>query len=605
MNFNKLALAALPVLFLLLTGCPSPENNNTNTTQWQSKRAGINEVIVHELSDSDKLNPLTSTDAHATYIEYNIFMYLLDVNKETLELNPSLAKARPVIREINEGEFAGGLAIDYEIREEAVWDNGAPVTGYDVEFTLKAVKNPLSDCEHLRPYLDFISHIEIDQANPKKFTFFSKDHFFAAESSSGFQAYIIPEYIYDPKGLMKDFSIKQLSDAATANNLRGNEKISAFANEFNSEKHQREKGFVVGCGPYEFVSWTTTQRIVLQKKKNWWGDKLAETAVNFSAKPDKLIYEIINDRTTAQTAMKDDALDISDALREKDFNDLMANESFTQMYNLNHPPSLSYVYIGMNMKNPALSDVAVRKALAYTTDRQKIIDVLLYKLANPMIGVIHPTKKYAKKELEPYTYNLATAQKVLDDAGWKDSDGDGIRDKVINGKKTQLSFTFKYNAGNDTREKIGLFFKESCKKIGVNIEVLSREWTVFLDETKNHNFDIYCGAWIQDPTEDDPKQLWHTQSYNGGSNYVGFGNTQSDLLIEAIRKEMNEEKRTELYHQFQTMINEQIPYIFIYTPDARLVISKRFEDVKTYVARPGFTEREMKIAGSGTMAVAN
>lgn len=555
-------------------------------------------MIVHELSDPQRLNPITSTDASATYIEYNIFMYLLDVNKETLELNPSLAKQRPIIRELKEGAFAGGIAIEYEIRPEAVWDNGQPVAARDVEFTFKAVKNPLSDCENLRPYLDFISHMEIDKDNPKKFTLYSKEPFFAAESHSGFQAFIIPEYIYDPKGLMKEFTISQLSDPATVIKLRGHPKIIEFANDFNSEKYQRERGYVVGCGPYEFVSWTTGPRIILQKKKNWWGDNLAATAVNFDARPQRLIYEIINDRTTAATALKDEALDISDAMREKDFADLKNNESFTRMYHLFTPPQLSYVYIGLNMKHSILSDINVRKALAHAVDRNKIMEVLLYGLAAPVNGPVNPAKKYYNHQLEGYEFDLNKAQLLLDQSGWKDTDGDGVRDKTVEGKRMKMSFVYKYNAGNDTREKIGLFFKENCKKIGVEIEILAREWTVFLDEIKKHNFDIYCGAWIADPTEDDPKQLWHTASYNGGSNYVGFGDARSDLLIETLRREMDIQRRDELYKEYQEMVAGQVPYIFLYTPNARIVMSKRFANAKAYTARPGYTERELIVSGS-------
>lgn len=600
MSITKHITMPLALFYLIIAGC-SGSGGNQNA-EWQSKRAGINEVIIHELSDPQRLNPITSTDASATYIEYNIFMYLLDVNKETLELNPSLAKQRPVIRQLTDGEFAGGLSIEYEIRPEAVWDNGQPVTARDVEFALKSVKNPLSDCENLRPFLDFISHMEIDPDNPKKFTFFSKEPFFAAESSSGYQAFIIPEYVYDPKGLMKEFTIRELSSPAMVEKLRGNPKIIEFANDFNSEKHQREHGYVVGCGPYEFVSWTTGQRVILQKKKNWWGDQLAGAAVNFDARPEKLIYEIINDRTTAATAMKDDALDISDAMREKDFFDLRNNESFTAMYHLFNPTQLAYTYIGLNMKNPILSDVRVRKALAHTVDRGKIIEVLVYGLAELINGPIHPTKKYYNRDLKGYDFDLDKAQQLLDDAGWKDTDGDGIRDKEVDGKRQKMSFSFKYNAGNDTREKIGLFFKENCRKIGVEVEIIAKEWTVFLDETKNHNFDIYCGAWVANPVEDDPKQIWHSGSYNGGSNYVGFGDTESDLLIETLRKEMDGQKRDEYYKQFQAIVAHQVPYIFLYTPNARIIMSKRFENAKAYIARPGYSERELIVSGGRAMA---
>ena len=71
--------------------------------------------------------------------------------------------------------------------------------------------------------------------------------------------------------------------------------------------------------------------------------------------------------------------------------------------------------------------------------------------------------------------------------------------------------------------KIKVFQKENAQKVGINIELLVREWTVFIEECKQHNVELYCAGWAQDPISDDPKQIWHTTSYNGGSNYVGFG----------------------------------------------------------------------------------
>lgn len=606
MNKMKTIFPALVIISLLsFYACGDASQTKPASKERVSKRAGINEVIVHELSDPDKLNPITSTGASATYIKYNIFMQLLDVDKERTQLNPSLAKELPVVTELTEGEYAGGLSIEYEIRPEAVWDNGEPVTAYDVEFTLKALKNPFVDAEHLRPYLDFIDHMEIDKGDPKKFTFYCKTKYFAADVSSGNMAYIAPEYVYDPEKIMRNFTLRELNDAATKERLRENPDIIRFANAFNSEKYQREPGFVVGCGPYTFESWTTGQRVILRKKKDWWGDALAGTAVNFSALPDKIIYEIVNDRTTAVTAMKDEGLDISRALREKDFHDVKTNDNFKQMFHLFDPIELSYVYIGLNMKHPVLSDVNVRKALAYAVDRKHVIDVLLYGMGRTINGPFNPVKPYYNEDIPGYDFDLTKARQLLDDAGWIDTDGDGIRDKVVNGKKEKLSFTFKYNSGNDTREKIGLFFKDNVKKIGVHIEILVKEWTVFLDETKSHNFDTYCLGWIQDPLIDDPKQIWHTDSYNGGSNNIGFGNEQTDDLIEAIRTEMDEEKRHELYREFQQVIYETVPYIFIYTPKARIVMNKRFSNARAYITRPGYTERELMAGSGGAMAAEN
>ncbi|MDX2001573.1 MAG: ABC transporter substrate-binding protein [Chitinophagales bacterium] len=606
MRFPKLLFSTIIGMLLFASCGGGGKGQQTACGDVTFKKGNTNEVIIHELADPDKLNPVNSTSAGATYIEYNIFMYLLDVDKEKLEVNPSLAVARPTITKLEEGPYKGGMSLSFEIRPEAMWDNGTPVTAKDVEFTYKAVKNPMVESEQQKPYCDFLVHMDIDPANPKKFTLYTNQLSAEAEFSLGGSCYILPEYVYDPKGIMRKYSIDELSNPANVSKLKADANIIAFAKEFNSEKYQREKGYVVGCGPYQFESWATGQRIILSKKANWWGDQLADKAVNFKALPAKITYEILNDWTTAVTAMKDEGIDVERNIEAKLFSDLNKNEAFKCKYEINTPQELSYVYIGMNMKNPKLQDVRVRKALAYLVNRQQIIDVLNYGFAAPTFGMIHPSKKYYNDQLDPYNFDPSKASTLLDEAGWKDSDGDNIRDKVVNGKKEQLKLVFKYNAENPTRQRIGLFLKEQAKKIGVEIEILGKEWTVFIDETKKHDFELFCGAWISDPISDDPKQIWHTSSADGGSNYVYFGNTRSDQVIDAIRTELDESKRNEYYKEFQKIVNEEVPYIFLYTPKNRLCISKRFENAKAYTARPGYSEREFVVGGAGQrMAAGN
>jgi peptide/nickel transport system substrate-binding protein len=161
----------------------------------------------------------------------------------------------------------------------------------------------------------------------------------------------------------------------------------------------------------------------------------------------------------------------------------------------------------------------------------------------------------------------------------------------VNGQKVDLVITYKYNSGNDTREKIGGFLKENAQKVGIKIELVVKEWTVFLEENKHHDFDMYCGGWVSDPISDDPKQIWHTQSYNGGSNYVGFGDDKTDATIDSLRGELEPARIAALYKEFQQEVNADVPYIFLYSPNNRLAISKRFVDAKGYVARPGYDDR--------------
>ncbi len=579
------------ILLFSCSGDPSIVSDSSDfATQAYTGTKTSNELIVHELSDPDKLNPLTSQGAGSSYIEHSLFMYLLDVDKEKLEVTPWLAKERPTITLLTEGPYK--LRIDYEIRPEAIWDNGSPVTAHDVDFSFKATKNPLVDAEHQRPYIDFVAHIEIDPNNPKKFSFYTSEMHYAAEFSSGGVNYIIPEYIYDPQGLMRNFTLKQLSDDDAVAKIRGDLNLIKFAEAFNSEKYQREKGFVVGCGPYNFEEWTTGQRVVLKKKENWWGNALAGTK-GFENFPSKIVYEIINDRVTATTAMKDEQIDLMRSVDPYDFKGLSQDKAFNSKYFMFNVDYLSYTYIGLNMRHPILQDKNVRKALAHCINVEQIIDIVMYGYARPIASFVHPSKEHYNNDLAPYDFNLEKAKALLTEAGWSDTDKDGVLDKTINGKKTPLTLTIKFNAGNDKREKVCLFLKENAKKVGIDIEIMVKEWSVYLDECTNHDFDMYVLGWVQEAILDDPKQLFHTDAYNGGSNYPGFGNAYSDVLIDNLRKEMDDEKRNAYFRELQAIVHDEVPYILLFIPDNLVCVNKRFGNAKAYLARPGYEEREL------------
>ena len=590
-RISPLVLTLSAVAINLFSGCTGGDS------KVSSKRAGVNEAIIHIGADPQRLNPVTSSEAYAADIQSLVFQGLLDIDPKTYEPVPILAVARPEIKSIDTGEYKGGLTMTFEIRPEAKWDNGTQVAASDVEFTLKCYKNPMIDCEAQRGYLQFVTDIKIDPSNPRKFTAYCKDHYIQSEISLGTLS-IIPEYVYDPNHLMKEFSVKVLNDTTPSHveKIKSNDKIAQFKKEFEAEKYSREQGGVVGSGPYAFESWTTAQRVTLKRKQNWWGEALAKAGKrDFNAFLDKVTYEIIPDATTSITALKDERIDIEYNFKPKDFVDLTKNESAKKLFNMITPEWMTYAYLGMNYKSPKLADKGVRQALSYAIDRQYIISTYAYNLAAPTIGPFSPSKKYYNKDLKPYAYDLAKAKTLLDAAGWKDSDGDGIRDKEINGKKVDLKIAYKYPSSSPTAESIALLFKENCSKIGVGIELEAKEWTVFLDELKNHKFEMYAGSWVGSPVPDDPYQIWHSNSYANGSNYVGFGTAQSDNLIDSIRYELDDNKRDAMYKKLQVLIYEDAPYIFLYTPKNKLAFHKRFDNAEGTVKRPGFEVNQFKL----------
>jgi len=577
--------------------CEQAEENDTmknvkiDYTLTKSERTGVNEVIVQIPGDLDKLNPVTSTSAYATYAEGKIFGQLLDIDPDSFNLFGQLAKGRPEIKLIEEGEYKGGMTLTFEIRPEAAWDNGSPITADDVIFTLKAMKNPQVDDEQAKPSVEFINDIVVDAANNRKFTYMCKGRFFKSEADGGGFA-VLPEYVYDAKKVMRKFSLKDLNNPETLATLKSNPDIISFAKDFNSEKYSRDKGAVVGSGAYELDQWITGQRVILKRKQNWWGDKLKTVNRDFVNHPDKIIYEVITDVNASTAALKGEKIDVLSGIKAKDYLELSRDKRMLEKYNFYKPQQLAFSYVGLNMRNPKLSDVKVRRALAYCVDVDKIIEKIAYCMSTRVVGPISPSKPYYDKDLKLIPFDIAKASKLLDEAGWKDTDGDGIRDKVVNGQKVKLSLEIKYPSGSDVVEKIATLFAENCKKAGVEVTQTQREWTVFLQEVKQHNFEMDFGSWISAPTLDDPKQIWSTSSYDGGSNYVGFGDQKSDEVIEKLRNEQDEAKRFQLYQQFQQMVYDAQPYIFFYSPLNREAIHARFKNANASKARPGYEENE-------------
>ena len=588
-------LFVLPIMALLFS-CGGGNSSSNEDGTVTSKKVGVNEVYVHLNSDLDKINPITSTSANASLVERFLFSALIDVNPQTLELEPSFAVSRPLIEEVENdvfGETLPGLKITYEIRPEAVWDDGKPITAEDYVFALKVIKNPKVDCEHLRPYFEFIYDVKIDPTNPKKFTVYTKDQYILSESSSS--GYLYPKHIYDPNGLMDKFSVSELSNPKNIASLSGNLDIIKFAEEFNSEKFSRNPAFVVGSGPYKLKEWSTGQRIILEKKQNWWGNQFAGEILGFDNYPDRIIYEIIVDNTTALTAMKDESIDVMRSIPSKDYVDLKENDRFKSLFNLHEPIAPVYSYIGLNNKIPQLSDKRVRQALSMALDYETINKVINYNLSSRTVGPVHPNKPYYNKNITPYPFDLNKAKALLDASGWNDADGNGVREKMIDGQSVPMKLTFLLPAGSEAAENIALMMKNNMAKIGVEIEIVSKEWTVFLEQIKSHDFDMCTMSWVMGPGLSDFKQIWHTDSYNGGSNYIGFGNAYTDELIDKIRFELDEEKRNAMYLEFQEILHEEAPYIFMFTPKNKMAFHKRFDNANPSLMRPGHFENEFKL----------
>ncbi len=540
-----------------------------------------NKTFVRLSGEPERLNPLTTEDANALQVMSYMFPSLLDFDAQSLELTPVLAKSRPVIATIDTGKLKGGTSYTYEIRDEATWDNGSPITAADVVFTVKAILNPKSGANNLKSGLDFIKNIVVDAANPKKFTILSDKKYFLAETQSGTMP-ILPAYAYDTEGVLKAFSVADLASVDTAKIAPA---LVQFANTFQSAKFSREKGGIVGSGAYAFEEWKTGERIVLKKKANWWGDKLAAQSPFFKALPDELHFRPVKDEAAAMASLKDGQFDAMVKLSPKDFLEMSKNDTFKTIYNFTTAPSMSLAHIGFNCKSPKLDDKRTRRAIAHLVDVQTIIAKLMRGLAEPCAGPFVPQRPYYNKDLKPIDFNIEQAKTLLATAGWKNTNGDSTLDKSIGGKTTELTLRLAFGATNGAAKNIGLMLQESAAKAGVKIELVPIEQAAFLTALKKRDFDLFINNAGFYASMDDPKEMWATSSNTpDGGNRFQFENKAADALIAQIRSELDATKRNELYKKFQALVYDEQPAVFLFTAKERLALNKRFD--ATVMANP-------------------
>jgi peptide/nickel transport system substrate-binding protein len=542
-----------------------------------------NEVVVHELNDPIMLNPCNTADATSLGMANYIFQKLIDFDfKNPNELVPILAEARPTI----EKNATGQMLLTFNIRPEAHWSNGSPITAKDIEFTLKTILNPLVNNQNIKSLFSYINDFIFYPDNIKKFTVVSNETFFQAETEF-VDIFILPEYLYDPKGLMSFFTVKMISEKSDS--IKTSPQLKEFADDFNSEKRMRSPDFIEGSGPYRLTDWKTNERITFTKKENWWGDEVQNKNCYFEAYPDKLIFQTIKDQTAAMVSLKAGNLDLMRSIKVKDFVELPQSEKFTKNFVTYTPMEYSFAYIGLNSKSPLLTDNLIRQALAHIIDVDDIIKTVKYGQAERIIGPIHPSKKRAyNSNISPYEHNLEKAKALLEKAGWKNTNEDETVDKTINGKKTELILNFVINA-NDERKAIALMFKEEAKKVGITLNISVLDWAVFMGKCINHEFDVMYFRSTSGPPPDDLKQMFYTERTNGdGSNFCNFSNTETDVLIDSIRVEIDEVKRNKMYLRIQKILHEEVPMIFLFAPTEHIAISKKFENAYPSIIAPGY-----------------
>jgi peptide/nickel transport system substrate-binding protein len=393
---------------------------------------------------------------------------------------------------------------------------------------------------------------------------------------------ILAKHIQDPNNLTDAFTISETNDLERA---PSNPALKAHADWYNKPELKLEPRYNIGTGPYTFSERNPGESVIILRNPKWW--RMGKDPL-MPAYPEKIIYKVVTDRNTAVVALKNQELDFMEFVPASKFQDEVDTVALPHL--VKHPfPVNAYVYIGWNTKSPVFNDKLTRQALSHLVDRDALIKQVSRGLAKKQASVLYPSAAEYDSTLKQIEYSPEKARQLLAQAGWTDSDKNGVLDRVVNGKKVDFQFTFLLNNGNESREQIMLLLADEFKKVGIVTKIKKLDWTVFLDNLRDRKFDAYIGSWVNDPIPSDPYQIWHSsQATNAGSNYVAFVNKRADELMEQNRLEFDAAKRKALMKEFQQIVYDEQPYTMLWLPLYPSVYNKRLQNVHYSYVRPGY-----------------
>lgn len=454
-------------------------------------------------SDPDNLNPVLRTTAIAGSI-YGILTDGLITMNEDLEFDPDLAK-RWIVSE-------DGMTVTYHMRTGVKWSDGEPCTSRDVVATYALYANP----EVASPRHSDFSDIESVEAPDDTTVVFR----FAQKSDEALL--VSGSFSLLPAHVVEDL------DPATIRTWDVNR--APLAN-----------------GPYQLVSWATNDRIVLERNPHYYGEP---------AYLERLVFRVVPEEATRLLQLEIGEADMIESVPQKDLERLTKDPEINLQ--LVGPRFLGYLLY--NLENPVLSDARVRNAISYSIDRRAFVDGLLFgygrKIANPMTPIV----AWAYHDgLEPHDRDVPRARQLLEDAGYEDTDGDGIVEK----DGEPLRFTIKTRTGDPVRENGALILRNNLREIGIDARTRMLELTTVLDQVDSGDFDVYMGQSSARLSPD----LSPSFSTDGGWNWGHYSNPAVDALIERARATTERDAAAELWRQVQEILYRDQPMTMLYAKD--------------------------------------
>lgn len=522
--------------------------------------------------DVASMNPITASDTASTRVTALMYYGFLGVDPARAVIAPDQPGALVKDWTISED----GTVYTFNLRQDLTWNDGTPVTSADVVYTWNAivagsqgiVDTPLSyviDPTGASGILD----VQAPDANTVVVTFASPE---CTSLGNAGVLYPVPSHVL-PADMAElndaEFNMNPSVSGGVFNfaEIRPGEQISLV---YNPEYPDAELGYVSPAG---FIYKNVPDQTVLV-------EQFLAGETNFIDGP--------------SVSRRDDIR--GSGAQVYDF----AGNSWDYLaFNLADPTNPQN---GLDENNnvidqgnhPIFGDVRVRKAISLAVDVNAIIDAAVFGEGARMTSVLIPTSWAYNSELPPIEYDPEAAAALLDEAGWVDGDGDGVREAagaMYAEDGTPLQFTLYTNEGNTRRAAIGTIVQDELAQIGIQVDFQTIDFNTLLDIMDSQTFDALILGWRNGyPDDPDLTQLFTPAAdvVGAGSNFTSYNNpevTELNLQAKTVPG-CDPAERAELYYQIQEIMQEDLPYLWLFTQNGMYAAGANVEGFDPFASQP-------------------
>lgn len=515
-------LFVLVIMSLVLAACggkPSTATNATNVPAASDVPAVTEPAVVRIgwAGSPDNLNPGLAILTESYTIFELVYDSMYDLNLDG-SFTLSLAESVDVSED--------GLTYTYKIRDGIKWHDGEPLTAEDIAFTYNLYKDT-PEYPYLNgyytPYFDSI----IARGNEVILTL--TEAIPNIESQLVF-LYILPKHIWE-----------------------------------GVNKLEFENVEMIGSGPFKMAEYVQNEFVRLAANKDYFAapPKVDEVIFQTFENQDALVQGIKTGQLDMVTEMPNTA---AETLRNEENIEVVVGAPLAPgvtdiIFNQVDPENCPTDAGGLCTGHPALRDRNVRLAMAYATDKQKLIDLILLGLGEPGLTLIPDgLGVWYNNTLKDYEYDVAKANKILDDAGYLDSDGDGVRE-LPDGS---LPLTFRLNWPSDsiTSPRTAELLSEMWSEIGITLEMQSVDPDALTAQCcPAFDFDIMIWGWASDPDPSALLYVYTSEAIPTGSSETGYSNPVYDELYTKQQVTLDFEARKEIVWEMQKIVLDDVVYI--------------------------------------------